>query len=288
MKRIALALASLALGAAACGPKRTAAASQPTPAAFDASKSDPKALANVDASLAALGGQDKWNGVKELRFELKYSNGGKLQGWWKHRWDRWNGRHDFFTADADSLATDKVKWAEVRYDLFDESKIPYATLDGAQLTDEDGKKLAGTARQQLMSNAYMLVAWYKAKDPGVHLADAGEITDVAGAPELCKPKCVSVKVTFDPEVGKDTWQIDYNANTHLPELLEKIVDQGRLALKVDGWTDVGGLKFPAKLVNVAVPTETFEFLNVAAGDPTDSYYEAPVDRRGGVSAGNQP
>src|SRR5262245_8223321 len=97
MKRTAVAAA---LAAAACAPHaRSTAASQPS-AAFDPSGSDPRALAIVDAGLAALGGYDRWFAVEELRFELRYTRDGKLTGWFQHRWDRWNGRHDFAMADA--------------------------------------------------------------------------------------------------------------------------------------------------------------------------------------------
>ena len=49
----ALLLAISAL--AACGGGRTTAATQPSPAAFDPAKSDPKAVAAIDAMLGALG-----------------------------------------------------------------------------------------------------------------------------------------------------------------------------------------------------------------------------------------
>ncbi|HTJ42736.1 MAG TPA: hypothetical protein VL463_11620 [Kofleriaceae bacterium] len=297
MKRIALAVALSALAAAACGPKRTTAASQPSPAAFDAAKSDPKALATVDAALVALGGYDKWTNLKELRFELKYNANGSLQGWWQHRWDRWNGRHDFIMADPPSLAASggdasKVKWLELKYDLFNDDKIPFGTYDGQPLSDENAKKYVSVARDQLATNAYMLVLLYKLKDPGVHLADAGEIEPgtFVGAEDLCKAKCQSVKITFDPEVGTDTWQVDFDEETHLPQMIEKIVPAGRIAFRIKGWVDAGGLKWPTTIANVAIPTETFEFSNIAVGEPTDAYYEAPVDRSEGVGAksGSKP
>lgn len=289
MKRIATAVALAALAAAACGPKRTTAASQPTPAAFDASKSDPNALAIVDAAHAALGGYDKWVAVKELRFGLQYSADGKLQGWWQHRWDRWNGRHDFVMGDPPTVLTSggdpaKVKWLEVKYDMFNDSKLPFGDYDGNNLSDEDAKKYVPIAKDQLQTNAYMLLLVYKLRDPGVHLAMGDEITDFVGAPDLCKPKCVTVKVTFDPEVGKDTWQVDFNADTHLPQMIEKIIPAGRVAFRINEWAEAGGLKWPSKLANVAVPTETFVFSDIAVGEPNDAYYEAPVDRSQGVGA----
>jgi hypothetical protein len=287
MKRIAL--AALPIAAAACGHPRTTAASQPSPAAFDASKSDPKALATADAGLAALGGYDKWQAVKELRFELKYQKSGAVQGWFQHRWDRWNGRHDFITADPASLAAgaddpSKVRWLDVKYDLFDNDKLPYASGPGGELSAEDAAKYATIARERLAQDSYLPLIFYKLRDPGVHLADGGDITaDIANATDLCKPSCHTVKITFEPEVGKDTWQVDYNADTHLPQLVEKIVPEGHIAYRIDGWADAGGLKFPLKLINVGIPDEIFAYGEYGVGEPDDSYYAPPVDRSQGNS-----
>jgi hypothetical protein len=288
MKRIALALALAALAASGCGAKRTAAASQPTPAAFDATKSDPKALATVDAGLTALGGYDKWTAVKELDFDLKYHADGKLQGWFKHKWDRWNGRHRFAMGDAGSLGgdEDKVAWIDVRYDLYNDAVIPFAMYKGKPIMEEDARKQVPTAKKNLWTNAYLLVLVYKVRDPGVILQDGGETKAVQGADDLCQPSCQSVKVTFDPAVGSDTWQIDYNATTHLPQMVEKILPQGRLAYRIDQWADAGGLKFPAKLTNVGLNTEYYEFLDVGTGEPRDSDFDPPIDRAQGDSFSN--
>ena len=278
MKRIALAAA---LAAAACGAKRTTAASQPSPAAFDASKSDPKAIATVDAAIAALGGYDKWSSIKELRFELKYNADGKVQGWFKHKWDRWNGRHDFAMADAATIASPdptKVAWLEVHYDMFDADRIPWGTYQGQPLAEPDARKYAPIAKQHLAVDAYMMMLVYKLRDPGVHLASS-DAKDLVGADDLCKPACDTVKVTFAPEVGKDTWLIDFNTESHLPQVIEKQINEnGVAAYRIDGWLDAGGLKWPAKLSNIGVPAEFFEFAAVSVGEPADEDYIAPVDR----------
>ena len=98
------AVACIAALAAACGPGRTSAATQPTPAAFDPGKSDPKAVEIVDKMLAKLGGYPAWESAKQIRFEFKYKNGGQLQRWFKHSWDKWNGRHRFEHVDMATLA----------------------------------------------------------------------------------------------------------------------------------------------------------------------------------------
>jgi hypothetical protein len=288
MKRIVLALALAATAAAGCGPKRTAAASQPTPAAFDSSKSDPKALANADAMLTALGGYDKWTAIKELDFELKHYADGKLDGWFRHKWDRWNGRHRYAMGDAATLAgdADKVAWLDVRYDIYNDAVTPFGIFKGKPIMEEDARKQVPGAKKALSQIAYPLFLLYKLRDPGVHLADGGDVPATKGAEDLCQPSCVGIKVTFDPEVGTDTWQVDVNSGTHLPQMIEKILPQGRLAFRIDQWADAGGLKWPAKLTNVGMNTEWYEFLDIGVTEPRDSDFDAPIDRTQGDSFSN--
>src|SRR5262245_42076775 len=174
-------LLAAALAAAACGPKRTTAASQPTPAAFDATKSDPKALATVDAGLTALGGYDKWTATKELHSDTKHTNKDQTVGWYRNAWDRWNGRHLMQMADPATLkgAPEAITWLEVRYDIYDAGKLPYAAINGNPVRDAEAGQYVTAARQVLNEEAYKLLVLYKLRDPGVHLADAGESNNFA-------------------------------------------------------------------------------------------------------------
>jgi hypothetical protein len=288
MKRILLAVLALALGA--CGPKRTSAATQPSPAAFDASASDPKALEIVDAGIAALGGYAKWTAAKEIRFELKYTDKGAIKGWFRHAWDRWNGRHDFQMVDQATLGGDpkKISWLDVKYDLYNNDVLPFATVGGREISHEDARRYVDVARQHLGEDAYLMLVVYKLRDPGVHLADGGEVKDLQGAPDACKPTCKVVKITFDPAVGKDTWFVSYNADSHLPEVIEKEVSGGRVGYLITTWQDAGGLKWPGKLVNIGLPDEVFDFSNVAIGEPQESTYVPDVNRSDSVSVGAHP
>jgi hypothetical protein len=126
---------------------------------------------------------------------------------------------------------------------------------------------------------------YKLRDPGVQLALGDDVNQVPGADNLCKPACNTLKVTFDPAVGKDEWTLEINSGSHMPELILQKTDKGQVALEIDGWNDAGGLKWPAKLAGVGAPTEFLAFENVSAGDVHESEYEVPVDRSGGASAG---
>ncbi|MCB9571281.1 MAG: hypothetical protein H6709_04245 [Kofleriaceae bacterium] len=275
MKRLVLLLGAAALAGGACGPGRTAAATQPTPAAFDPAQSDPAALEIVDASVAALGGAEHWQAIKQLQFDVKYTMDGQLKSWYRHAWDRWNGRHNFQSAD---LATDdgkpgSMKWMEVFYDLFDDDAKPHATYGGKEVAREDAIRFRGDARTRLSEDGYYLTLLYKQRDPGVMLHVEGEVKDVEGT---CNPGCTTVKITFDPAVGKDTWYVNYNTSTKLPEVIEKEGPQGRLGFKITDWAEAGGLRWPAKIQNIGLPGEVFEFSDIKVGDPDDRLYVPQV------------
>lgn len=269
-------VALLLVFAAGCPKPRTSAATQPSaPAAFDPAASDAKAIEIVDAGNAALGGHDKWEAVKELSFETQYSFKGEIKRHTAHKWDRWNGRHNYQEVDLATVTgkPDDIKVAEVRYDLFDAAKKPFATYDGRELLRADADKAAERARSRLAEEGYLLVLVHKAKDPGVHLAVATE----AEMPTKCDPGCTAVKVTFDPAVGKDTWYIAYNTNTHLPEVIASERQKGQIiGYHIDSWADAGGLKFPTKLTNVALPDEVWLFDGIGVGDPDDNTYMRSV------------
>jgi len=99
----------------------------------------------------------------------------------------------------------------------------------------------------LLNTAYPVMIVYKLRDPGVKLASGDDVNVVPGADDLCKPSCNTVKVSFDPSVGTDSWQIEFNSASHLPEVILQQTAKGQAALRVDGWIDAAGLKWPAKL-----------------------------------------
>lgn len=263
-------LASL-LALAACGPGRTSAATQPTPAAFDPSQSDADAIALVDQAVAEVAGPDAhatWDKVQQLTFTAKYVLDGDVKGYYVHHWDRWNGRHNFQSADL-AAGGEEPPWIEVYYDLFDEDAKIHGSYDGNEVVREDAVRFRKEARTRLADDGYMLAMLYKLQDPGVKLTSEGEIQPTDG---VCTPACKTVKVTFDPAVGKDTWYVNINTATAMPEVIEKLGPSGRIGFRIDGWVEAGGLKFPSKLQNIGLAGEVFEFSEIAIGEPEDKYY----------------
>jgi hypothetical protein len=265
---------------AACPKPRTSAATQPSPAMFDVSKSDPKAIAVVDAGIAALGGYANWEKLKELRFGITYNLDGEVKAVYEHAWDRWNGRAYFA---ATQMATthgkpEDVKVLEIKHDLFDKDKKPWVAYDGGELMRSEAASNAKTATKQLTADLWYIAAIYKAKDPGVILAvENAEIRIADDTVEACKKAgCTSIKVTFEKGVGTDTWILYYDNETHLPMVMELVQGGGRIGYLFSDWVESGGLKWPGKLTNIGHKGEIYELDGIKVGEPEDETYEVQV------------
>jgi hypothetical protein len=268
-----------------CG-GRTSPATQPTPAAFDPSASDAKAVQVVDEMMAKAGGAEAWAAVKQIRWEHKYFYDNELKSWVKHAWDLWNGRHRCETVVMDSYLDamaenkpDLMKWNVGMYDLFDhEGGKGSALSSGRQVHSSDRRTIINNCYRSWQNHAYALTMIHKLKDPGVKLGYAGQLKDleVKGVKTICQPACDSVKVTFVPEVGSDTYWLHINSDSKLPELVEKRAEAGRMAHMFDDWTEVKGLKFPQKLQNAGLTGEVITIENIRIGSPDGSLYIPPV------------
>lgn len=276
MKKLAL-FVPLLLASAGCPKPRTSAATQPTPVAFDPAQSDPAAVAVVDAGVTALGGADKWMKLKELKFTIKYTQGGKVQAEHSHAWDRWNGRHRWQNTDMTSVGgtPDDVRIADVRYDLFDRGVTATASFAGNTVDRKTGAQYADSARQSLTQDLYFIAMIYKLEDPGVILKIDNPQVVVPGT-EACKPSCTAVKVTFDPAVGKDTWFVNFNNQSKLPEVIELQKGAGRVGYQLTDWTESGGLKWPGALHNIGLPGEVILLEDVKVDEPDDATYMPSV------------
>ena len=287
MMRIVIVATLLGL-ASACGPGRTAAATQPTPKAFDPSKSDAKSVEVVDALQAAIGSA-RWATVKQIQWEERTIAGEELKAWVKHSWDIWNGRHRCEAADmttyqkptADKPDPDPPAFTVAMYDLFDvDSGSGYANNQNGELSADDRRKLKKICFEVWKQHSYQLAMFHKLKDPGVSLAYQGQIKDlnVEGIGVLCKEGCDTVKVTFAPEVGADTWWVHVNSASKLPEVVENqpAGKSGRIGFLVSNWADVGGLKFPGELRDAATKSVVFKVSGIRIGDPDAKLYVPQV------------
>ncbi|MEZ4402436.1 MAG: hypothetical protein R3B06_20595 [Kofleriaceae bacterium] len=279
MKLVAFTVIATIPLVAGCPKPRTSAATQPTPVAFDAAKSDPAAVAVVDAGLAAIGGVGPWEAMKELHFKATYRHGDQIIVMNEHWWDRWNGRHYFVGTDVSTLGTgdpDDVKAFIIKEDLFDADATPQVSYGGSPLPRSDGAARAKVAKQALALDLYYLAMVHKLKDPGVILTLENPEVVMPPAIPACKPSCSTVKVTFEAGVGTDTWFVNFNNDTKKPEVIEQQKGGGRLGYLIKDWAQAGGMSFPSRMQNLGLAEEVIEFDAISIGEPDDNRYEAVV------------
>jgi hypothetical protein len=270
--RSALTLALLL--AAACGPGRTSAATQPTPAAFDASKSDAQAVALADEVIAAVGGEAAWAQVKQITWQQKVTVDGETRIDSRHSWDRWNGRHRYQLVDRVSKV-DRF----VAYEIFGD--VAWAEIDGATDIPRDRVgELRKEAETRLAIDGYALVMPFKLKDPGVTLKYVEERADES-APET--PAVDVIKMTFDKGVGPTSGDVYYVVIEKKTKLIRQVefVEQGkaddqRIGYKFDNWSDVGGIKLSLKRQNIGYAAEVVEMSDVKIAEPDDELYVQQV------------
>ncbi len=263
-------------------PKRTSAATQPTPAAFDPAQSDEQALTIVDKMMATMGDTGSWDQVKMLQWEVKYHLNDEMKAWFKHAWDMWNGRHRYENIDVPSYneAIEQGKPEDARavvviYDLFNRQDNPIALLNGQAIGDNDVPALVAEAYEQWQNHSYQISMLHKLRDPGVILSYVGEAEGIEG---LCPSGCVVVKVSFAPEVGSDTYYLNIDKGSNQLQIWEKQVPQGRVAYAFENWTQVNGLSFPQKIRNLGAK-EVLELVNIRIGEPERALFLPPLPDR---------
>jgi hypothetical protein len=252
MSQLSTRLAFATLLLAACAGRQTA-ATQASPAAFDAAKSDPKAVALADQALAALGGEAAWTKAKEISWSQAIVIDGKLVDASTHAWDRWNGRHRYGRVSPAGTV------GVTMHDLFEATSYaftvkpkggenPVSTADKTSMVDE--------AKRRFETDVYPFTIHYRLKDPGVHLKLVEE-RPAEGAPPGSPMKTDVLELTFDPGVGPssgDTWYVVVDKVSHLPVQVEHHVagkpDIDRQGFTLEEWIDVGGLKFAGKRVTL--------------------------------------
>jgi hypothetical protein len=264
---IASTLLTLAALAAGCGPGRTAAATQSTPAAFDATKSDAKAIELVDQTIAACGGDAAWQKAKEVRFHVTMADGGSKLVDVTHIWDKWNGRHQF--RNVAQNGKEQILTYEIYGDMAfaADENVPRSVLG----------EWVPEAKNRLWIDSYTLFMVFKLKDPGVILKLDGERADQA-TPD--KPVYDVVKVSFESGVASaagDRYWLVIKKEDHLPAWIEWAPagkpDDYRIAYRWEEWKDVGGLKLSTKRVNIGHEAEVITFDGIELrGEPEEELY----------------
>lgn len=253
-----------ALAATSCGPSRTTFARYPNAVpAFDRAHSDPKAVELADKVLAAAGGMEKWNTVKQLRWNETVSNAGTVVIDGEEAWDRWNARHygRVFGDHGDVVIKREIYGEQL--DAFGEQPGKRARLD-----PKETEQAAKVAQERWQFDTAALCMPFLLEEPGSKLAYTGQAQGDAGPLEV-------ITITFDPNDkarAGTSYQVDIDPQTNQIARIEVVKASGNLGYKVSGWTEVNGLKFPTIENNLGLTTEVINFKNIKIGDPEDSLY----------------
>jgi len=160
---------------------QTSATTAPTTqsATFDASASDPRAIAVADRVMAALGGEAAWNETRYIRWTFV--------GRRTLLWDKFENRCriDFIGAQGLRL-TGFVDLETLEGTGF---------VEGDRVVGDDGEQFESTLAGMWVNDAYWLAMPFKMKDPGVTLLDVGTEQTTDGRTEDV------VALTFGESVG---------------------------------------------------------------------------------------
>lgn len=268
-------LTALVIALVGCGAARTTFALYPAASpAFDRAGSDPKAVEIADRVIAAAGGQDKWNAVRQVRWSESIATGeaGKPPITFDEAWDRWNGRHyQRIRAEAGDVV--------VMRSLYEASGTAYHQSGSATQTlpraDRDGAM--SNARERWEFDTGLLLTPFLLEAPGVKLTMIGEVPGEAGQPPLD-----DLKVTFDPKDPTRTATIHaiVNRGTNQIDRIEIVKagdpDTKRIGYKASSWVDVGALKLATVYQNIGVAAEVVTFSKLEAAPEADETLYVPV------------
>lgn len=264
-------VATVAVGAAACGSSRTTYARYPQAAAtFDRAAQDPKALEIADKLIAAAGGADKWSKAKQLKWDESITMDGKELVTGSQAWDRWNGRHNA------RARRDEDSHIVVIRELYGD--VANAYLDNGQRMkklDNGADQAIKTATERWEFDTAVLFMPFLLEEPGTKLEYVEELQDENGQPADI------IKVTFDPtdKTRGSSYRIAVSRETNQVVRFEIQKPGGaeneRLGYAVTEWLDAGGMKYPAKLENLGLKGEVITFKGLSAGDPDEDLYIPP-------------
>jgi hypothetical protein len=114
----------------------------------------------------AMGGAEHWADVRYLRFDWAVERDGAEAARARHLWDRHRNRY-------------RVEWrtreGQAMLALFDVgTRAGRVWVDGVEASGDDAKKQLERAYGRFVNDTYWLLMPWKLRDPGVHVAMAGE------------------------------------------------------------------------------------------------------------------
>lgn len=207
----------------------------PAPARGVENDSDPKAVQVAEEVVKALGGRERWEAQRGLRWSFGSSVGDTVRSIRTHAWDKHTGQHR-----VEGVTRAGVKFLFIH--TLGDTTQGAAWYDGVAVEPDSARKLAQRANAMWVNDSYWFLMPYKMLDPGVHLQDAGEVTEEG-------VRYHKLAMTFGA-VGLtpgDRYWVFVNARTHRVERWEFIL-QGQQPpanrWTWEGWQEHDGLWFP--------------------------------------------
>jgi hypothetical protein len=208
---------------------------QPGLAAAVEADSDPAAVKVAEQVLASLGGRQRWDQLRGLRWSFGSASGDTVRFTRTHAWDKWTGQH---RVEGTTRSGQKFVFIHTLGD----STQGMAWYDGVAVAPDSARKLAKRANAMWVNDSYWFLMPYKMLDPGVHLKDEGE-TRFEGV------RYRKVGMTFGA-VGLtpgDHYWVFVDPRTHRVGRWEMVL-QGEAPPPVgyswEGWEQHDGLWFP--------------------------------------------
>ena len=131
--------------------------------------SDPKAVAVADQVMEALGGKQRWDHLRGLRWSFDVTVNDTLRSSRRHAWDKWTGWHRV-------EGTSRSGQQFLLIDQIDD-KGGMAWMAGQPIEGDSLAKLMKRAKSLWVNDTYWMLMPYKLRDPGVTLGYDGEVKD---------------------------------------------------------------------------------------------------------------
>ena len=213
----------------------TATLATPPATRGETAASDARAVTIADQVMTALGGKDRWDRLRGLRWTFGAQVGDSTRGNpRRHSWDKWTGWHRVQGRQRDGR--DYV----IIHNLNDGKGM--AWVGGTRIEGDSLAKLIARGTSLWINDSYWFLMPYKLRDPGVTLKDAGDTT-VAGQ------TYDRVALSFDHvgETPGDHYWVYVNRASHRVEDWEMVL-QGDTPpprhYTWEGWGEHAGLWFP--------------------------------------------
>lgn len=209
-----------------------AALALPAGACAETATSEREAAVLADEVMKALGGRERWDRARGLRWSFGSEVADTVRGTRRHAWDKHTGWHrvEGMRRGVPFVLIHNLHTGEGR-----------AWMDGQAIAGDSLAKLLADAKAMWTNDTYWMLMPYKLRDPGVNLAMAPDTT-------LNGRRYRRIALSFD-KVGLTpgdrywVWINDANRVERWEMLLEGDAPPPRTTTW-EGWVERDGLWFP--------------------------------------------